>query len=292
MTEFSEQGLLRIDSADIEKRLAGSLIVGSSNLDRKLKVFSELVLSQENREKLTKLDFYPTIILHGPPNTGKTIASYRLFQNIKKINSNSDFFILSISALLSSEYGETSKNIVKIFESLRTKRSSANPCILLIDEVDQICMSRSKANEHDASRRAMSSLMLELDQLHPSTSEGLLVIAITNTFEKLDSALIRRFNLKEEVFGILSIEDFRSYLSSLFEAIEEDVPSSDEIGSMHETYCQRKMTIPDVKELFRHAILEKKIDKELNVSNFIAGYFHRAYSSTEKLTEDKYEKSI
>jgi Cdc6-like AAA superfamily ATPase len=58
--------------------------------------------------------------------------------------------------------------------------SDGTSVFLLLDELDAFCMSRSRAQEHDAVRRAMTTLMLELDKLHPSTTMRLLVFGITN----------------------------------------------------------------------------------------------------------------
>lgn len=236
-----------------------------------------LVLDSSNHETLSKLDYLPTILLYGPPNTGKTTTVYRLFEALKPINNNVNLYYMDFSSVMSSEYGGTSKNLVSAFDDLISDCSIDNPKILLIDEIDQFCMSRDKASEHDASRRAMSSFMLELDRLHPSNLQGLIVIAISNVESMLDAAVIRRFNLKINVNEQLDFEDFKNYINE-FESLFDTLNLEGELMNIYDIYKCKRLTIPDVKGCFRDALSSVNKFEELSNSCVLKA-FDNAYSS-------------
>lgn len=285
MNKYIKDGLFRIDSNQVEKKLEKSLLFGDSNLLKRLLGFSNLILKPEKKEMLSRLDFNPTILLYGPPNTGKTTTAFKLFKEIKSEINNANLYLLSVSNLMSSEYGSTSKNLVGVFEELQKLSSFECPSILIIDEIDQICMSRNKDNEHDASRRAMSSLMLEMDRLHPSTTNGIIVIGITNVPEKIDSAVIRRFSLKIEVDFKLTFSEFKKYLEELFRLCGKQNPVDSTIEKYFALYENRRITIPDIKGFFRKGIVEDIINEELNLIAFIEMEFKNGYSSIENTLE-------
>lgn len=148
---------------------------------------------------------------------------------------------MDFSLLTSSNYGETSKNIVGIFEKLVQNKNS-HLSILIIDEIDQFCMTREKSNEHDASRRAMSALMLELDKLHPSLVSNLLIFGITNIEKKLDPAVVRRFSLKIKVNQILALSDFSDYVKKLLSNISEtNTIDATKIDAWFKNYAQKNI---------------------------------------------------
>lgn len=282
MNECMSSGLFKIDSSYVNKRLDKSMFFGCKDLNRRLFGFSKLVLSEQENEKLAKLDFNPCILLYGPPNTGKTTSVYSLFKQIKlEISNDVSLFVLSISSLMSSDYGATSKNLVSAFEELKRGCSFEKPSLLIIDEMDQICMSRSKENEHDASRRAMSALMLELDQLHPSIAKGLIVVGITNVPEKIDNAILRRFTLKEKVNPKLDYDDFSKYLTSLFHANEINEVNESDLKSIFEVYNRRDLTVPDIKGFFKNAMIEAYVKNDFDIISFIINEFEHGYSSIE-----------
>ncbi|MFM7367117.1 MAG: AAA family ATPase, partial [Sphaerospermopsis kisseleviana] len=81
-------------------------------------------------------------------------------------------------------------------------------------------MSRSRTQEHDAIRRAMTTLMLELDKLHPSKDNKLLIFGITNILQSIDTAVVRRFSLKKEMQTQMDVSSFNNYLEVLGDTIK------------------------------------------------------------------------
>lgn len=70
--------------------------------------------------------------------------------------------------MLDPTLGQSSRNLEEIFEQLKTLCKNGSSVFLLLDELDAFCMSRSRIQEHDAIRRAMTTLMLELDRFYIS----------------------------------------------------------------------------------------------------------------------------
>ncbi|WP_180025592.1 MULTISPECIES: ATP-binding protein [unclassified Acinetobacter] len=276
--------LVRVDSKEITSRLESSLIVGNNYAMRKMKSLSSLILDSSKNKILSKLDYYPTIFLYGPPNTGKTTLVYSLFDLLKSKNNNINLYYLNFSLAMSAEYGGTSKNLIEVFSDLTQECSNENPKILLIDEIDQFCITRDKSNEHDASRRAMSAFLLELDKLHPSLVQGIIIVAISNIEDKIDVAVVRRFNLKIKVYERLSISEFKEYLIKLVAIISSLKLSDEDIKKLYNIYLDKNMTIPDVKGCFRNVITNTLNEKDITINEIIVA-FNEAYSSVENILE-------
>jgi SpoVK/Ycf46/Vps4 family AAA+-type ATPase len=91
--------------------------------------------------------------------------------------------------MVTSQYlGETSKNIDRIFELAR----QIAPSIIFIDEFDFVAKSRV-ADDHGAMKRAVNTLLKNIDQVSLIRNRVLLICA-TNHPQLLDEAAWRRFD--------------------------------------------------------------------------------------------------
>ncbi|TXE07365.1 AAA family ATPase [Gelidibacter salicanalis] len=171
-----------------------------STLSSKNKILSldELHLSSEIRTKLNQLieefSFIEAlnklnipvdnkILLHGKTGCGKTATAHAIGKALKK-----EVITLNLGGFVSSRLGETGKNIAEIF-----KKASFGNAVLFIDEFDFI----GKIRDYDAKdsgemQRLVNILIQQIDNL-PDTS---LLICATNHVEIIDTALLRRFQLK------------------------------------------------------------------------------------------------
>lgn len=164
----------------------------------KILTLDELHLSTEIREKLDqlieeftyiealkKLDIPVDnkILLHGKTGCGKTATAHAIGRALKK-----EVITLNLGGFVSSRLGETGKNIAEIF-----KKASFSNAILFIDEFDFI----GKIRDYDTKdsgemQRLVNILIQQIDNL-PDTS---LLICATNHVEIIDTALLRRFQIK------------------------------------------------------------------------------------------------
>lgn len=121
------------------------------------------------------------ILFHGHSGCGKTLASYVVAGELKKM-----MYVINLGAIVSSKLGETSKNLSKIF-----RRATAEDCVIFIDEFDSLGKVRDYSQDHGEMKRVVNTILQLFDYL-PQTS---IVIAATNQKSMLDDALLRRFDL-------------------------------------------------------------------------------------------------
>ncbi len=124
------------------------------------------------------------ILLFGPPGTGKTMIAAAAAGSL-----DATFFDVKTDRLLSKYFGESSKMISALYTSARDHA----PSIVFIDEFDALGASRSDTMG-EATRRVLSSLLIELDGLQGKKNDRLLLtMAATNAPWDLDPAVLSRF---------------------------------------------------------------------------------------------------
>ncbi len=119
----------------------------------------------------------------GKPGSGKTESAYQIARLL-----NRDILSVSFEKLIDSRLGETSKNIVHLFDEINYL--SSKNCVVLLDEIDALVMDRVSSNDLREMGRVTSTFLRELDGLKVKTP----IIATTNLVEQFDKALLRRFD--------------------------------------------------------------------------------------------------
>ena len=129
------------------------------------------------------------ILLHGPTGNGKTTLARHIAKLIDK-----PFVEINSDMVVDSKLGETGQNIWNIFDSIK------QPCILFWDEVDSIGKKRSGSEGSSASfenDRMVNAMLTNIEKM----SDQVIFIAATNRMDILDTAFIRRFDIKLEIPG-------------------------------------------------------------------------------------------
>lgn len=159
---------------------------------------NEVFLNEENKAALIQLIKEHTyikelqeyglpvnnkILLQGSSGCGKTMTAKALAHALGK-----NIIILNLSNIVSSRIGETSQNIKMIFDKAARERS-----VLFLDELDQIGKARGSDDKDVGEMRRLVNTLIQLIDYYP---ENALLLCATNHPEIIDTAILRRFQLK------------------------------------------------------------------------------------------------
>ena len=119
-----------------------------------------------------------SILFHGAPGTGKTMAAQVMANKLEM-----PLYRVDLSQLTSKYIGETQKNIGKIF-----KEAGKSDCILLFDEADAIFARRSDVSDaQDRYSNGETAYLLQRMEQYSGVS-----ILATNLLQNFDEAFRRR----------------------------------------------------------------------------------------------------
>ncbi len=148
----------------------------------------ELIIEWNNKDIYAShnLKVRNKILFYGPTGNGKTtIARY-----IAK-KSGLPFFEIKADTIIDSHIGSSGANIYTVFKELNY------PCIIFWDEIDTIGIKRSNGSSAASQEndRMTNSMLINIDKM----SDDVIFIGATNRYEHLDSAFVRRFDIKYEL---------------------------------------------------------------------------------------------
>jgi SpoVK/Ycf46/Vps4 family AAA+-type ATPase len=171
-------------------------------LNQLLKEFKHLaILSQY------KLPVDNKIFLFGHTGCGKTTTAKAIAQALGK-----KIITLNLGNIVSSRLGETAKNITEVF-----KKAARENAVLFLDEFDSIGKLRNHDDKDSAEMKRLVNTVIQLiDELPNDT----LLIAATNHSSVIDTALLRRFQLKLK-FVLPTAQQLDVYYNSLLAQFPE-----------------------------------------------------------------------
>jgi predicted AAA+ superfamily ATPase len=148
-------------------------------------IIDKIQLAIHHREFLHRHRIHEVgkLLFVGPPGTGKTSLALAMSRTM-----HMPVLEVRLSMVTSQYLGETSKNIDRIFELAK----KLAPSILFIDEFDFVAKSRV-ADDHGAMKRAVNSLLKNIDKIN-LIRNNVLLISATNHPQLLDEAAWRRFD--------------------------------------------------------------------------------------------------
>ena len=160
-------------------------------LDREIRLVQEIVqLPLQFPSIYRQVGIQPTrgIIFFGPPGTGKTLLARAIANEV-----NAQFFYINGPEIIGTTYGESEKNIRKIF----AEATHHAPSIIFIDEIDVIAPKRGETGSH-SDTRVVTQLLSLMDGM--TQVDGVIVVATTNRIDALDVALRRPGRFDREIY--------------------------------------------------------------------------------------------
>ena len=172
--------------------------------------FVQLIKEQTYAKELMEygLPVNNKILLEGSSGCGKTMTAKAVANALGK-----NIIILNLSNIVSSRIGETSQNIKMIFDKAARERS-----VLFLDELDQIGKARGSDDKDVGEMRRLVNTLIQLIDYYP---ENALLLCATNHAEIIDTAIIRRFQLKIK-YEMPSRQFLNSFYDSLLAKFPED----------------------------------------------------------------------
>ena len=173
--------------------------------------FVQLIKEQTYAKELMEygLPVNNKILLEGSSGCGKTMTAKAVANALGK-----NIIILNLSNIVSSRIGETSQNIKMIFDKAARERS-----VLFLDELDQIGKARGSDDKDVGEMRRLVNTLIQLIDYYP---ENALLLCATNHAEIIDTAIIRRFQLKIK-YEMPSRQFLNSFYDSLLTRFPEDL---------------------------------------------------------------------
>lgn len=166
---------------DTEKIALDDLLFSEENKTALLNTIKEHKYIDELKKYNLNVD--NKILLHGHSGCGKTTTAKAVATALNK-----SIVIINLSTLINAKIGETSKNVKALFDKAIREKA-----VLFLDEFDQIGRSRESDDKDVAEMRRLVNTIIQLIDYFPTDS---LLICATNFYNSIDSALLRRFQIK------------------------------------------------------------------------------------------------
>ncbi|KAG5675818.1 hypothetical protein PVAND_005689 [Polypedilum vanderplanki] len=161
---------------------------GLDEIINDIKTIMEIALNPINQMSLSKIS--RGALIYGLSGCGKTLLSEAICESFvaHKIHIES-------WKIFSKFYGESENNLRKLFDE--ANQIYPTPCIILIDELSNIC---PKNDSSDVVKKVSSLLVSLIDGLHTKRNGSkTFIIATTNNLDNIDPAIRRSGRLDYEI---------------------------------------------------------------------------------------------
>ena len=165
---------------DPEKVLLDSIFLDDHSKNMCAQLIKERLYFEELRQY--GLPVNNKVLLHGASGCGKTMTAKALAHALNK-----PILILNLSNIISAKIGETPQQLKMVFD-----KAARDGAVLFLDEFDQIGKSRTDDKDVGEMRRLVNTLLQLIDYF----PEKALLVCATNHPEVIDTALLRRFQLR------------------------------------------------------------------------------------------------
>jgi len=240
-------------------------IVGLEKELHSLRQTVEWILDPEvrgRREQIIRdprmLEDAGSVLLFGPPGTGKTYMAKAVAGTISRSGHDTSFLKIESYEIVSKWLGESAKNVKEIF---KLARESA-PTVLFIDEADAIGRARQEATT-DAGRDVQGMLNQILTELGEGfhVNRNVAVIFATNYPSVIDQALLDRIKRVIYVPPPKTREGIKTLLDFYLAKIELDPSISNYQGGLIDSNFEEVWKlVRGRKQIYEASIPERGIN--------------------------------
>ena len=254
-----------------------NIILSKENLDEIESFISfyenqELIFKVWNLEKVMKDKKSINLNLYGVSGTGKTITAMAIAKRLNK-----EILVVDYSQIESKYVGETSKNLVKIFDYACKK-----DVILFFDEADALLSKRvtSMNSSTDVSVNQTRNVLLKL----LDNFDGITIFA-TNFISNFDNAFLRRISKHIEFKN--PDKDMRKKLWEYY--IVEELPVDNRVALIERISEKHKITGADISNIVLKVAtkLARTGEKAAKAEDF-EYYIDESVKIKEHLEDDKF----
>lgn len=258
----------------------------SDDIQKRVETF---LAERTGSERLAAQGFLPprTLLLKGPPGTGKTTLARHIASQLEL-----RLVVLDLATAISSFLGKTGLNLRRSLDYARS-----HPCVLLLDEFDAVAKRRNDATDVGELSRIVNVMLKELEEW-PTTS---VLIAATNHPEMLDKAINRRFDVVLDIplpgtvereyiarraCGQFSEEVSDGFLSTFSQCLVDF--NGSEIESMAQSAVRRRILedLPLSQSLFEVFLTSIKNKSEINTKKQISSFIRSLGEHSDMTVRD------
>lgn len=211
-----------------------------------------------------KLSIIPTFIFYGPSGSGKSTLARNTYKLLAQEH-NIELYFLDISTLISSEFGQSSKNLESFFKNcIKSNKENNSSSFIILDELDSFATSRSSHNSEPIKRILLAFNNIIDNLIATNSIKNIIIIATTNLFDQIDPSICRRFYFKHDFNFNLDRNNFLDYLSDLEEIVSSCCSFDlNEKEDLYERFNKNEISLGKIKQMFAEKFIKFKISEGL-----------------------------
>lgn len=235
-------------------------------------------LPLKNPDAFRRIGIRPAkgFLLYGPPGTGKTLLAKAVARE-----SEANFIAVKSSDLLSKWYGESERQISRLFKRAR----QVAPVVIFIDEIDALVPARGTGiGDSQVTERVVNTLLAEMDGIEEL--QGVVVIGATNRPTLLDPALLRPGRFDELIYVPVPDEKAREHILRIH---TRGMPLANDVDLAELAQATRGYTGADLENLVRKTGM-MAIREDINVREIPMRLFRHALEDSRPSVTPEMER--
>ncbi|WP_367180692.1 AAA family ATPase [uncultured Kordia sp.] len=210
------------------------------------------------------------VLLHGHTGCGKTATAKAIAQELHK-----EIIILNLGSFVSSKLGETARNITNIFKKVARQKA-----VLFLDEFDYIGKVRDYDSKDSGEMKRIVNTIIQLIDYIPNDT---LLIAATNYVEIIDTALLRRFQVRLQ-YNLPTKEALDRYYDDILKKYPKQYQKLTRVYDI---------SYAEAKDIVTHSIKKQIITAEKNKASEKKHYlFSYGTLQLEKVQQETYNRIL